>query len=399
VNKLYLRLYLALLASLLVFALATGFLWRQFGDMGAQFETAAVLVQNALPPNDASAAEHQAVLDRLLANLRVDVSLFAADGSPLASVGQPFAAPEEPGRVRGGGWATRLPDGRWAVARAPEGRRGPGFGFTLFIVALLAIGVGAYPVVRRLTRRLEQLQGAVEALGAGNLGARVEVKGKDEVARLAQAFNRSASQVEALVRAHKSLLANASHELRTPLARIRMGVELVKQGSDPRREEELRRDIAELDAMIEEILLASRLDAAGDLEPAEEVDLLGLAAEECSRYDGVELDGEPVMVRGASRLLRRAIRNLLENARRHGAPPVRVRVGRAGALAEIVVADGGKGIAQAERERIFEPFHRVPGTTPGTGAGLGLALVRQIARRHGGEASYRDGFCVTFRLA
>jgi signal transduction histidine kinase len=112
------------------------------------------------------------------------------------------------------------------------------------------------------------------------------------------------------------------------------------------------------------------------------VDLLALAAEECARYEKVELDGAPAAVRGDPRLLRRMLRNLLENARRHGAPPIEVRVSRAGDGVEISVCDHGAGVPEAERERVFDPFYRAGS---GQGSGLGLALVRQIARRHGGD--------------
>ena len=115
--------------------------------------------------------------------------------------------------------------------------------------------------MRGLTRRLERLQAGVEKLGAGNLSARVEVEGKDEVARLAESFNRSAARIEELMGAHRMLLANASHELRTPLSRIRLGIELLQQSQDPKYKAEIERDIAELDQMIDEILLASRLGA------------------------------------------------------------------------------------------------------------------------------------------
>ena len=95
-------------------------------------------------------------------------------------------------------------------------------------------------------------------------------------------------------------------------------------------------------------------------------------------------DGKPATVRGDPRLLRRLIRNLLENARRHGKPPVRVEVRSQGELAVLNVMDSGAGIPEAERERVFLPFHRLG--TDMQGAGLGLALVRQIARLHGGDA-------------
>ncbi len=396
-RRLYLRIYLAVLASLAAFALAAGLLWHQFGEDGPwsqAYEVAATLAQNALPPAGAPKAEQQAALEKLAANLRADIALFAPDRSPLAAVGAPLPAPEA-GRERGGwihrwggpAWAVRLPDGRWLAARAPRGHRHAPYGLFLVLALLaLAVGVGAYPVVRRLTSRLERLQTGVESLGAGELSARVRVEGNDEVAQLAESFNRAAGRIEELVGAHKSLLANASHELRTPLARIRMAVELMKENADPVRKAELEQDIAEIDALIDEILLASRLDAVKHLDTIEEVDLLALAAEECARYDEAGLDGKPVMVSGDPRLLRRMIRNLLENAKRHGAPPIKVRVSHVGDGVEITVCDHGAGVPEAERERVFDPFYRHTGTKEIAGAGLGLALVRQIARRHGGEA-------------
>ncbi|HTE65730.1 MAG TPA: HAMP domain-containing sensor histidine kinase [Candidatus Binatia bacterium] len=383
--------------SLVVFALVAGVLWRYLGDGGGhRFEVAGVLAQNVLPPSDASPPEQQAALERLAANLPADVALFAADRTPLAAVGAPLPAPD-PGRDRGGwlrAWGPptgviQLRDGRWLVARVrPEHRPGGAPFFFMLVLLALAVGVGAYPVVRRLTARLERLQAGVEALGAGNLSARVRVEGRDEVAQLAESFNRAASRIEQLVSAHQALLVNASHELRTPLTRIRMAVELLKTDADPKRKLDLERDIAELDVLIDEILLASRLEAVAEREVDEEVDLLALASEECARYEHAALAGQPVTMRGDPRLLRRMIRNLLENARRHGAPPVHVRIRAVGGVVELTVCDHGPGIPDPEREDVFRPFRRIGGTESSAGAGLGLALVRQIARRHGGEARY-----------
>ncbi len=398
-RKLYLRIYLAVLASLAAFAVVAGILGHQLGDggpAGHAFAVAGTLAQNVLPPAGAPRPEQQTALERLAANLRADVSLFAADRTLLASVGGPVPAPET-ARDRGG-WVRRwggppagaihLPDGRWLVARVPHKHR-PAFGlFFALALVTLAVGVGAYPVVRRLTRRLERLQAGVESLGAGDLAARVKVEGRDEVARLAESFNRAASRIEELVSAHKALLANASHELRTPLARIRMAVELMKEQADPKRKRDLEQDIAELDALIDEILISSRLQAVAEPGADEEVDLLALVSEECARYEETELDGRPVTVRGDPRLLRRMIRNLLENARRHGAPPIRVSLDRMAERAELRVCDQGPGIPDAEREAVFRPFYRFAGAAGSAGAGLGLALVRQIARRHGGDAQY-----------
>ena len=397
-RKLYLRIYVAVLASLAAFALASGIFWRQFGSPGPAehaFEVAGVLAQNMLPSSSAPKSEQQAALERLAANLDANLALFAPDRSLLAAVGDPVPPPEL-ARDRGGwlrswratpAWAVLLPDGRWLVARVLRERRHPGLSLfvTLALIAL-AVAVGAYPVVRRLTRRLERLQAGVESLGAGDLTARVKVEGDDEVARLAESFNRAAGRIEELVGAHKGLLANASHELRTPLARIRMTVELMKQSADPKRKRDLEQDIAELDALIDEILLASRLSAVTEPHADEDVDLLALATEECARYDEVELDGRPVTVRGDARMLRRMIRNLLENARRHGVPPIEVGLTVKGTMTELSVCDRGPGVPDAERDAVFLPFHRLVGDGERAGSGLGLALVRQIARGHGGDA-------------
>jgi signal transduction histidine kinase len=163
-------------------------------------------------------------------------------------------------------------------------------------------------------------------------------------------------------------------------------VELLKEAADPQRKRELEKDIAELDQLIDEILLSSRLDAVMDLPQREEVDLLAVAAEEAARYDQCSVTGESVVVLGDRALLRRMTRNLIENAARHGAPPIEVEVERQGSLAAMIVSDHGAGVAAGDHERVFTPFFRVAGNRQTSGTGLGLTLVRQIARRHGGDA-------------
>lgn len=188
---------------------------------------------------------------------------------------------------------------------------------------------------------------------------------------------------------HKSLLANASHELRSPLTRIRMGLEFM--GDDPasaRAKAEIQRNIGELDQLVDEILLASRLDSSEvDVGTVESVDLIGLAAEECARIDAdldMQTDG-PLEVQGIAKLLRRAVRNLLENARRYSEGEITLSLSRQDDMAVIRVEDHGPGVPQAQRERIFEKFYRLPGASERSGGvGLGLSLVRSIAERHGG---------------
>jgi two-component system, OmpR family, sensor histidine kinase RstB len=280
-----------------------------------------------------------------------------------------------------------LPDGRRLVARLPARQRPNALTLAAFLGAIaLVVAIGARPVVRRLTGRLERLQRGVESLGAGDLAARVKVEGRDEVARLAQSFNHAAARIESLVNAHKMLLANASHELRTPLTRIRLGLELA--AADSQRKAELERDIAELDQLVGEILLVSRLEATEQLDVREDVELAALAAEECARYDDCELEAKPVTVSGDPMLLRRMIRNLIENAKLHGQPPIEVTTAKQGDRAVLNVLDHGPVIAAEARERLFSPFYRIPGSGAAKGSGLGLALVRQIARRHGGEVIY-----------
>jgi signal transduction histidine kinase len=262
---------------------------------------------------------------------------------------------------------------------------GSGFLMHMAIVALI-LAIGSFPIVRGLTRRLERLQHGVETLGAGNLSVRVKVEGRDEVAKVAESFNRAAGRIEELVGAHRMLLANASHELRTPLTRLRLGVDRLKGSADDSVKADVERDIAELDALIEEILLTSRLEALRGLDTVEEVDLLALAAEEAARYEDIGVSGEPLTVRGDPRLLRRIIRNLIENALRHGKPPVDVTVVGSGDSVILRVSDHGSGVLEQDRERIFEPFFRKSvQSTSESGTGLGLALVRQIARLHQGD--------------
>ena len=272
--------------------------------------------------------------------------------------------------------------------------------FTLLALVGVAVALGTYPIVRRMLRRLELLQKGVEQWGTGNLSARVPVQGHDEVAFLAQRFNHAATQIEQLVVAHKSLLANASHELRSPLARIRMGLELLGQHASPAMKEEITRNVNELDQLVGEILLASRLDSQqADVGSQEQVDLTGLACEECARVNvPLELGEQPqsLHVQGIAKLLRRMLRNLLENAHRYGGHEgvevvlqSQTREDRHWVV--LRVRDRGPGVPVALRERIFEPFYRLPGVSEREGGvGLGLALVRSIVQRHGGQVRCED---------
>jgi signal transduction histidine kinase len=275
-----------------------------------------------------------------------------------------------------------------------------GHGGFVLSLALLAglLALAAWPLSRGLARRIEVLNAQVDAFGAGDLSARAPVTGKDEVARLAASFNAAAERIEALVATQRTLLASASHALRSPLARLRVAAELLAADPTPDAErakalrDQLAGEVEALDAAVAELLAVSRLEL-GAAEHAP-VDLLALAAEEAARA-GAELTGVPTDLVGDARSLRHLLRNLLENARRHGGAAIEVALAPLDTDpprgARITVADRGPGIPEAERERIFAPF--VTGTESTVagagGVGLGLAIVRQIARHHGGEVMAR----------
>lgn len=398
-RRLYQHIYAALLLSLCVFAVLAGVLWRYvLGEIqpGSRVGFGTALAEVTMSGDTATPSALTATLLQLQQQLGGgDIAVFAPDGVSIASVGASLPPPERPvgegftetPTLDGWVWTLALPDGRILVLRRPVDYDEPiPHVFLLLGATLVAVAIGAYPVTRRLTRRLEGLKKAVDGFGAGDLSRRVEVAGKDEVAALAGSFNQMAERIAELLAAHKTLLANASHELRSPLARLRIGAEMLQPQADKRLQREFERNIAELDSLVGEILLASRLETLEIVTEMHSVDLLAITAEECAAADA-SLQGEPVTVFGEPRLLRRLVRNLLDNAHRYGGgSAIEVSLVSQGDAVKLSVCDRGPGVAAEERERIFEPFYRPVGTREREGGvGLGLTLVRQIARHHGGE--------------
>jgi signal transduction histidine kinase len=380
---LYLRIWLAVVVAVAVLTFAFGWLWRVSSEQVPERE---VIIRNQA--GDVLGQDKTRPVRDPIRGLEFEVEM--KDGSTMVVQLPPRRrAPGEP-PARGGSWT-----------------RGPGGLLWMLGIVALAVAIGSFPIIRRLTQRLDDLRQGVERWGEGDLSVRIKESGSDELAFLAERFNHAAERVETLLKSHKSLLANASHELRSPLARIRMGLELMDPQTSPAFQDEIRRNIGELDQLVDEILLASRLDSReADIGTVEAVDLTGLAAEECARA-GAELvpssDDRPLVVRGVAKLLRRALRNLLENARRYSDGPVTVELTRDGHDAVVRVRDRGPGVPPAERERIFEPFYRLAGASERAGGvGLGLALVRSITQRHHGSVHCEDqpggGACFVLRV-
>lgn len=398
-RRLYHQIYLTIVASLIIVVVVSGVLWSVFGRDRFNrdvFEIAARMAEISLPEAGKAAQVQKQAIDRLGQDLSIDITLYDDSGRLIASHGDLLPIPEadeRPGKwqhERGGRtWSLQLSDGRSLIVNF--GRRGPHRPLLTLILffscVAVGVGLGAYPFVRRLTRRLERLQEGVERMGAGDLAARVEVNGRDEVARLAECFNDAAQKIDDLVSAHRLLLANASHELRTPLARIRLGVEMMGDEGNRERREALQQDIAELDVLIDEILLMSRLDAGSYADRTESVDFVALVAEECSRFEDCTLSGSTPIFAADRRLLRRLVSNLLENAHQHGAAPVTVELRSTTDDAILTITDSGEGIKQGDQEKVFQPFFRASDRQNVEGYGLGLPLVRQIAEAHGGQVT------------
>ena len=404
-RKLYLRIWLTVAGSVAVLGLLVGWAWHVADEQRDRERERQLPQPREVLVRDAAGA--------LIGTAEAQPRRVPGQGFEFAVTldnGQVLNLQMAPRPGRGGGPGPRRSDPPWSWLRPPYG-----FQWMLGLAGLVVMAV-LFPVARRLTQRLEALQRGVQRWGEGDLSARLPEGGQDEVADLSRRFNAAAERVQslmasqaALLQSQKSLLANASHELRSPLARIRMAVELSGTQGSPAARDEIQRSITELDQLVDEILLASRLDAReADMGTVESVDLIGLLAEECARVGAVfelpECTGE-VVVPGVARLLRRALRNLLENAERHGRrtghAEVVAQLSLEGGYAVLHIDDRGPGVPPDQRERIFEPFYRLPGASEREGGvGLGLALVRQIAVRHGGSVACdnREGGGARFTL-
>jgi len=276
-----------------------------------------------------------------------------------------------------------------------------GLGWLGWGALLLALSLaGASLIAATLSRPLRALAGAARRVGLGETPAPLAETGPRELATVSTAFNRMASNLEALERERATVLAGISHDVRTPLSRLRLALEM--SGADPAAAQGMTADIDEMDAVIGQFLEFAR----GEAEPRERQDLAPLLAEVGEHYAklGRRVAVAPVRVAPFpfSRMaLRRAIGNLVDNALRYAGEPVELAARGDGAHVVVEVLDRGPGIPEGEAERLKRPFTRLDEARGGRGgAGLGLAIVDRVARAHGGrlELAPRPGGGLAARL-
>jgi two-component system OmpR family sensor kinase len=400
--RLYLRLYLAFLGIAALSLLVTAVLAGAFHQSGGPTASYLAPLANSLDCTKLPCqGETAGYLTETSRRLNIDIAIWDQEHRELFQSGRVQLLPPRwltPGwhhSPHGPIWLSPLGDGRMLGIHERGHFRARGHLFLpLLVVILVVMAVGLYPLSRSITRRVEHLTLGARRWGEGDLAHRVPVEGKDEIASLAEHFNQAASAIEALLTHERQMLATASHELRSPLARIRVGLELLNEEADPiKRSEIIHRsceDITELDSLVEELLLAARTQAGVPRRPFVEVDVFALVSAEAETVV-VEVQGEPLFFACEISMFKRMVRNLFVNARLHGqGGAIRAEVRRGEKEILIAVEDEGPGVPEAERERIFAPFYRPPGPRPpgDTGLGLGLALVRQIARYHHGDVVY-----------
>ncbi|MNF59826.1 Sensor protein CpxA [compost metagenome] len=264
-------------------------------------------------------------------------------------------------------------------------------------IALVVLTLFSLLVTLSITRPLSRLRGAVHDLGQTtyqqNSLARLANR-RDEFGVLANDFNRMGARLQSLIGSQRQLLRDVSHELRSPLARLRIALALAERATPEEREKlwpRLTRECDRLEALISEILVLARVDA--DSASAEDVDLNTLLgslqkdAQLASPEQYIRIEAEPALhLKGWPTMIERALDNLLRNAQRFNPPgqPIDLSARREGERMVVSVRDYGPGVQPEHLAQLGEPFYRAPGQTA-AGHGLGLAIARRAAERHGGS--------------
>ena len=268
-------------------------------------------------------------------------------------------------------------------------------------VLVLVLALSTWLVVGRALRPVEAIRTQVAQMGAGDLHRRVPDPGTgDEVGRLAATMNRMLDRLQRSSERQRRFISDASHELRSPLASLRTQLEVALAHPERAEWPDVAAGVLEeggrMERLVDDLLALARADEGAVLAHTEELDLGEIVAAEAERVEGVAVDTSavaPAVVRGDAQSLRRAIRNLLDNARRHAASRIVLRVSLDGEEVLAVVEDDGAGIPEADREQVFERFARLEESRDrdAGGTGLGLAVVREIVQAHGGTVVAEQG--------
>jgi signal transduction histidine kinase len=267
------------------------------------------------------------------------------------------------------------------------------------VPALAAVvGLATFFFVGRSLRPVELIRRRVASITGHDLRARVPTPAThDEVAALAETMNAMLDRLQSAVVSQRRFVADASHELRSPLATLRIGLDLLAANPHvpDQQVQRLLNETDRLSRLVADLLLLARADEQGLASRLSDVDLDDLAyrAQERLRANApslhIDVRLEPVRIYGDPHQLERAIANLCDNAARHARSLIEIGVGVRDGSAHLTVSDDGKGIAPENRERVFDRFVRLDDsrTRSAGGAGLGLAITREIAQRHGGSVS------------
>jgi signal transduction histidine kinase len=259
---------------------------------------------------------------------------------------------------------------------------------------VLLVGVAAWFVVGRALRPVETIRAEVEAISSSTMHRRVpEPGGRDEIDRLARTMNAMLDRLEVGATRQRRFVADASHELRSPIAAIRTQLEVAQRHAGPDDWPGVATAVLAEEARLEALvgdLLALALDEEGAPPPTAVVDLAAVVADEASRARRVPVTlatDDDASVLGDRSALRSLVAHVLDNGARHARTGVSAAITVGAEQVELVVDDDGAGIAPADRERVFERFTRLDEgrSRDQGGAGLGLAVVRAVARRHGGD--------------
>jgi signal transduction histidine kinase len=263
--------------------------------------------------------------------------------------------------------------------------------------ALVAVLV-MLTIFRRLFAPIEALTAGARALAGGRLDARVDVRGHDEIAELARAFNSMASSLEKNERARRNMVTDVAHELRTPLTNIRVQVEAVQDGlavADSKFLASVEEEVLGLSRLVDDLQQLSLAEAGQirlEIEDVSVAELVQRAISGLVTNDiAIRHDVPPaLMVRADARRLVHALRNLVLNAIAYARSEVRITAAATASGSEIRVADDGPGVAPEHAERIFDRFYRAdPSRSRSTGgAGVGLAIVKELTELHGGTVRY-----------